>query len=157
MSTLSQFAGGPRPPKVLINSTSTTGSTPDTIVLIAFNTPGIKRTSSGVLTAATLATVLTITGSGVVNFVACEAVDATSRTHRYKCTIDGVVVYDATTTAAGANSGIVLIGSHLVGSGATYPGIMLDQIPFNSSFLLEYASSLSETNKTTHFLKYRTQ
>lgn len=144
MSTLSQFTGGAKVPKVLINSTSTTGSTAAFVVNSATLAMG-KSVLSGVCTAGVLKTIYSASGSGVVSWFACNGVDATSRTHRIKCTIDGVVVYDATTAAVAAtDQGINLIG---ITSNVPYiPG--LDPIPYNTSFLVEYATSISETDKT---------
>lgn len=149
MTTLSQFAGGARVPKVLINSTSTTGSTANTVNTGAVH--GVKKTVSGALTANTLSTVLSITGGGTLCFASCYGNDATSRTHRFKLTLDGVVVYDATTAAVAAtSSGIMLVGITAVGVYST------DAIPFNVSCLLEYASSVTETGLTNFAYLYRT-
>ena len=144
MSTLSQFGGGAKPPTSLINSTSTTGSTAVYVSSMGLLYIG-KTVLSGACTAGVLKTIYSATGSGVVNLFACNGVDATSRTHRIKCTIDGVVVYDATTAAvAEADKGINLIGCFT--NVAYIPAF--DQIPYNKSFLVEYASSLTETDKT---------
>ena len=144
MSSLSQFTGGAKPPKALINSTSTSGSTAAYVGNSATLFIG-KSVLSGACSAGVLKTIYSATGSGVVNVFACNGVDATSRTHRIKCTIDGVVVYDATTAAVAAtDQGINLIG------GYTNVGYlpMFDQIVYNTSFLVEYATSLTETDKT---------
>jgi hypothetical protein len=148
MSTLSQFAGGAKPPRALVNGAN--GMTP---ILMLGAGSGQKDVLTGALTANTLSTVLSITGSGVVNLLCAQSVDATSRTHRLKVTIDGVVAFDATSAAiAAANKGIPAIGL-FVNGGATP---VLDQIPFNTSFLVEYASSVTETGKTTISYLYRT-
>ena len=157
MSNISQFIGSSRPPTSIVNATSTTGSTPDLYGAgaAATITSAVKVAYSGALTANTLATVLSLTGQGVVLLAGCGSVDATSRTHRFKLTIDGVVVYDATTTAAAAiYKGIVVIGT-LVNNNGSYFIFGLDAVPFNSSFLLEYASSVSETAKTLFNYMYR--
>ena len=153
MSGLSQFTGGARVPKVLINSTSTTGSTAQVINASQPAGANAKNVLSGAVVANTLKTIVSLTGSGVVNVFSCSGQDATARTHRLTCTIDGVVVYDATTASVAAvNSGIGLIGA------ASGTGLVpsYDQIVFNSSFLVEYASSLSETDKTMFGYIYRT-
>ena len=153
MSALSQFAGGSRTPRAIINRTSTTGATADTLDFAAgFN---IRQTTSGTLSAATLVDVLNITGSGELNFAACAGVDATSRTHRFKLTLDGVVVYDATTAATAAlRTGIMLVGG--MSSAASTPAMYVEKITFNVSCRLEYASSLGETAKTIFGTLYRT-
>ena len=145
-----------RPPTSIVNATSTTGSTPDLYGAgaAATITSAVKVAYSGALTANTLVTVLSLTGQGVVLFAGCGSVDATSRTHRFKLTIDGVVVYDATTAAATAiYKGILVIG--IMNLGSVYLLPVPDAVPFNSSFLLEYASSVSETAKTLFNYMYR--
>ena len=156
MSNISQFIGSSRPPTSIVNATSTTGSTPDLYGAgaAATITSAVKVAYSGALTANTLVTVLSLTGQGVVLFAGCGSVDATSRTHRFKLTIDGVVVYDATTAAATAiYKGILVIG--IMNLGSVYLLPVPDAVPFNSSFLLEYASSVSETAKTLFNYMYR--
>jgi hypothetical protein len=134
-------------PRVLV--TGVNGITP--YVVTIGNTS--KNVLTGALTANTLSTVLSVTGSGVVNCLSASGVDATSRTHRLKITIDGVVALDVTSTAiAAANKGIDAIGTSL--NAGTY--LIFDQIPFNTSFLVEYASSVTETGKTTISYLYRT-
>ena len=144
MSGLSQFTGGARVPKVLINGTSGASQAIQ-------SSGGQKVTLTGALTANTLATVLSVTGSGVINYIAASSVDATARTHRLKITIDGTIVNDSTSASVStANSGISPIG---FSSGAV---VIWDAIPFNTSLLVEYASSVSETAKTNIYTTYRT-
>lgn len=155
MSTLSQFMGGARPPKQLINRTSAGGISADEVGPAG---PSVMRVAkaalTGALTADTLSTVLSLTGAGSVGFVACTSVDATSRTHRFKLTIDGVVVYDAAVLETTSTSrGIQLIGATTSLGGAFAP--VFDPVPFNTSFLLEYASSLTETANTNIYYNYR--
>jgi hypothetical protein len=143
-----QTSGGSKPPKVLVNGAN--GMTP--FFMLAPGS-GAKDVVTGVLIANTLSTVLSITGSGVVNFLTAQSVDTTARTHRLKITIDGVVVSDNTSASVAAvNKGIAAIG--LIGLSAGGP--VIDQIPFNSSFLAEYASSVTETGKTIISYVYRT-
>lgn len=138
MSTLSQFAGGNVPPKALINGVSTSGWGCTTLS----GTTYIKEVLSGALTAATLKTILSITGGGVLEFIQTRQVDTTSRTHRMRITIDGTVVLDSTSSAC--------VTSNNGGTFITSP------IPFSASLLVEIASSLTETDKIATGLKYRT-
>ncbi len=156
MSTLSQFSGGNGvAPKAIINRQSAT-SVAQFAGMNNLEIDSAKKVVTGALTANTLATVLSLTGSsGMVTWLRCYSVDATSRSHQVKVTIDGTVVFDATSTAASATgSGVQVIGD------VSYIGLIpaghSEQIPYNSSFLVEYASSVSETNKTTFSYKYRT-
>lgn len=143
MSNLAQFMGGARPPSSIINefaagSVSTTGAP-----LAA--APG-KQILSGSLSAATLSTVLSITGAGILMWAALRTMDATSRTVRAKVTIDGVVVFDATSNAiAQSGDGIVIVGGILQASGNTPAEYA--QVAFNVSLLIQIASSLTETDK----------
>jgi len=156
MSTLSQFTGGTRVLKALINKTSTSGSFTDMVPASIATISGAKTSTSPALTAGALATVLSLTGAGSVSFAACAGVNNTARSHRFKLTVDGVVVYDATTlVAAGYNQGILLIGSLAGDSGDNFRPIF-DPVPYNTSFLLEYASSLTESGQTNFFYVYRT-
>ena len=157
MSTLSQFAGGTAMvPKALVNNTSAGSAYDMGLNLNPAQTVGIKVATSGALVAGTLVTVLSLTGRGSVGFLACVSTDATSRAHRMKVTIDDVVAYDATSTAYPSSSvGVAVIGGVLLGSSNTVVPVM-DQVPFNKSFLVEYASSVTETGKTNFGYVYRT-
>lgn len=98
---------------------------------------------SGALVAGTLKTIINITGSGVVTYLSASVIDATARTLRVKVTLDGIVIYDYTSAGAGqANSGAVIFGS----ADATGDGEPMIGVPFISSFKVEIASSLSETD-----------
>ena len=102
---------------------------------------------SGALTANTLATALSVTGPGVLKWLAQYAMDTTSRTMRLQVIIDGVTVYDATTSACTtADLGQVAVGVANAGGVATYPP-HLEQLTFVSSLVVKVASSLSETDK----------
>ena len=133
----------PPPTKTVVNAFSTAGAAP---IAIAGGTGlfNAKNVATGALTANTLANLLTLTGSGRCSMAAVASVDATARTHRLQIIVDGSVAFDATSasTAAGG-SGIFAAGATV--SSALIPG---DPIYFNSSFSINYASSLSETGKT---------
>ena len=156
MSVASQFfGGGAKPPVLIVNGTSTNGSPPD---FVGPSNPlqmyGVKKTVSGALTADTLKTVLLLTGSGYVGFMACTGADTTSRMHRLKMTVDGVVVFDGKTAAATSpQNGISLIGS-ASNIGTNY-GAVAEPVHFKGSLLIEYASSLTETDKTNFYYAYR--
>ena len=146
MSNLSQFIGGSRPPKTIVNGCSSGA-------LSSAPTNSTKTMLSGALTAGTLKTLLSITGAGEINYLALLKTDATNRTIRLKVTIDGVEVFDATSGAdATAYLGLVAIGS-LISS--AYP--QLGGVVFNVSLLVEVASSLTETDKLTLATIYETR
>ncbi len=148
MSNLNQFMG-PITPAVLVNQISTTawGGVP----VHGGNSELGKTYTMGAMTAATLKTVVSVTGSGVLKAFGAYTVDATARTIRMQITLDGVVVFNSN-SASISNTGY---GGFAVGGTLTVEGY-LDQIPFNTSMLLELASSLTETSKITPVACYST-
>jgi hypothetical protein len=152
MSSLAQFGGGSRPPALLVQRNSAAGWAGVATVTSIDSAAGAKLILSGALTANTLATALSVTGSGSLQYLSILSVDATSRTLRLVLTIDGVVTYDFTSAAiAAANTGGVIVGSGL----STLSG-SLEDMRFNSSLLVQVASSLSETDKVQIGVRYRT-
>lgn len=101
---------------------------------------------SGAVTAATLKTVLSLTGPGQIPLLTAYTKDATSRTVRCRVTVDGVVVFDATSSAiTTSGAGMVVVGSTGGGTAAaTYSPVPLR---WNSSCTIQVASSLTETDK----------
>lgn len=151
MSTLSQFSGGNKPPKTIVNAVSSGGSF-STIAYV--NASGAKIILSGGLTAGALKTTLSITGAGILNFLSLSVVDTTSRTIRGKLTLDGVVVFDATSSAITvAGYGLSIIGT---GTSTSSGPFSLDEVPFNTSCVFEVASSLSETDTIQTRCIYKT-
>jgi hypothetical protein len=137
MSTLSQF-GGTRSTKSIVNGCSSSG-----YAAINLNSiPGsVRLLNSGALTANTLKTILNVSGAGIFHVLGARTNDATIRTVRMRLTIDGTVVFDSTSAAAGANTGGLITGSS---NGTTpLPGAT---VVFNSSAVFEIASSLTETD-----------
>lgn len=142
MSNLSSFLGGGRTPSSIVNEYSSGGASALNGALTAGRT-----ILSGALTANTLATALSITGSGIISFMAVATMDAASKTVRARLTLDGVVVFDATSnTIVNTSNGIIVIGASIY-TAATPSGVALRAIPFNASCLLQIASSLTETDK----------
>lgn len=97
--------------------------------------------AGGAYTAGVLQTVLQMTGPGTVPTLTIYAADATSRSIRARLTIDGVIVFDATSSVATLNFGMVISGQTLAGATAVANST---QIQFAKSFLLEASSNLSE-------------
>jgi hypothetical protein len=156
MSNLRDFiGGGNRPPKTIINGFNV--ATAALIPMALSGTPGkpLKLVLSGSMIAATLKTALSLTGSGVINWLSLMGNDATTRTFRMKITIDGVVVFDPGVSASGGTSGILPIGLYSEGS-TSFPSIGFQPTNFNSSLLVEIASSLTETDKMTFGYNYIT-
>ena len=108
----------------------------------------VSSVLSGTCTAAILKTAVSVTGRGAISWLGVDSVDVTSRTHRLKITIDGVTVLDKTTVASiVANRTIHLIGTAF----SAIPSQVIEGVPlfYDSSLLIEYASSNSETDKAT--------
>lgn len=138
MSSFSQFAGG-GVTTAIVNGYETGG---------AAGASGIqsgKEVLSGALTANTFATILSITGSGEIPLLSCYTKDSTSRTLRMRVTVDGVVVFNPTASAAITSSGAGIYASgQFTASGLFAQGT---PIRYSNSLLVEIASSLTETDK----------
>lgn len=138
MSSLSQFVGGQSTTNIVNYYSS--GSVISAAISEA--NANAKKLTAGSLTAGVLAQSLSITGAGEISFLAVTSDDTTSRTVRAKITVDGVVVFDATSSATTtANTGLVVVGS--VASAAYF--VHINPIIFRTSLLVEVASSLTET------------
>lgn len=132
------FKGANGPVASIINNYSS-GSAVTGFSLISANT---KEELSGALTAATLKTMVTHTGRGRVNALVIYAKDSTARTLRCKVTVDGTVVFDATSgSAATLGFGMIVVG------GAVTNSVEFQPIDYQESLLIEIASSLTETDK----------
>lgn len=145
MSLISQF--GPDSTTLITNYCS-----PGSVSLTGLNTSNAARAVlSGALTANTLATALSVTGRGNVPFLAVFAGNTASRTIRCRVTVDGVVVFDATSNSITTTGrGLLIAGAYAASDpggnnhwDAGFP------ITFNASLLVEIASSLTETDNLT--------
>jgi hypothetical protein len=156
MSAIEQFFGSQRPPKTIINGANAAAATCTNIY--SLSTSPAKPTLSGSMTAATLKTALSLTGQGTVSYVALRANDATARTVRLKITIDGVVVFDPGVSASNstAGRGITAVGATISDGTSLQTGVVLHPMYYNSSFLVEIASSLTETDSLTFLSIYTT-
>jgi len=139
----------------IVNSQSTSPCTGSSNASNSDFPINVKTSLSGALTAATLKTMLNITGSaGEMAWLSVYTNDATSRTVRIRVTVDGVTspyAFDSTTTAfTTVNAGILVIGS----SSSTSIGIISLNLKWRSSLVVEIASSLSETDKLTLAYNY---
>ena len=149
MSSLSQFVGGNTPAKVIVNRCSA-GGVIDGVSNLSSNAQnyGFAYAISGALVANTLATVLSLTGRGQVDILVIGGLSGTN-THRCKVTIDGTVVFDATSSANVTNTtGMNIVGTAIAG--------ISNPIYFNKSFLVEYATSFGATGATGFGYSYRT-
>jgi hypothetical protein len=138
MSTLTQFFGGGSTTQV-VNFYSS-GGVVSGANLVATSANMAREVLSGALTAGALTTLLTVTGSGRVPLLMAFSKNSTSRTIRLVVEVDGVSVFDATTSVfAGTSSG-------LVAAGQGNPPVPSEPIRFSSSLVVRVASSLTETD-----------
>jgi len=147
-------AGSQKATKSIVNKWSTAGYTAVTVANGATN--GAIATLSGSMTAATLKTLLSVSGVGCrVRYLTFRSNDATARTVRVKITVDGTSVYDFTSASFSVSGNGVFLAGHVSVSSTTT--IMLPDIISNSTMLIEYASSLTETDKITADYIYNTE
>lgn len=154
MSSLAQLLGaGNGPVTSIVNAFSAGGASASLSTAVTGNT-SVLASSAGALTANTLKSVLSLTGRGSLRFAGAFATDTTSRTIRLKVTIDGASIFDATTNAITAtNTGIIGVGT-VATSALGYISVMMQPITFQSSCLVQVASSLTETDKVGSMLNY---
>lgn len=107
---------------------------------------GATSAFSGTLGVGVLGTLLNITGAGWVPLLNAASSDATARTVRMRVTVDGTVVFDATSATVGtAGRGIFAAGM------VTNTGVVEQAQPirFNTSLRVEAATSLAENGGVT--------
>lgn len=160
MSSISQFLGGSGiRPKGLFNGASVGGNGWENTVAINSASRGLPPThvafgTTGALTANTLVTALSLSGQGAISLLGCAGVDVTSRTHRLKVTLDGTVIFDATSNAFTTAGGCHMAIGGFIPNASTFATPIFEQLTFNSSLLVEYASSVTETAKSLVFYRY---
>lgn len=114
----------------------------DAVYTFNNNVANARSALSGAMTANTLKTLLSVTGKGSLKQLAIYTQDNTSRIIRVRVTVDGVVVWDKTSTAiTAATTGFSIVG--FVTSTGQYYGDM----NFAKSVVVEVSSSVSETDK----------
>lgn len=150
MSNAAQFFGGrgaPHPTGLLNGASAFKQVDNINVNSLGVGFTPVKVVLCGATTAGVLKTILSLSGSGVLSFLGLESYDTTARAHRLKVTLDGVVIFDATTgsvtqviysfMAIGAMTNLVTSASSVV---------TFEPLAFNTSLLIEYADSLSETD-----------
>jgi hypothetical protein len=112
-----------------------------------------KADLSGAMTEGTLKTYLSRTGeAGELTSLAYKTNDTTSRMVRFKITVDGSLTptYDAVSAAiTNTNRGAIICG--VVSVPTNYMLMEIPKIYYKSSILVEYSSSVTETDKLTIF------
>ncbi len=138
------LGGGYLRPTSIVNAHSTTIQAPGANDAIDFAvTPYVRAVNSGPCTASTLKTMLSLTGKGAISYLGLRGTDATSRTHRIKVTLDSTVIFDATSAASTSSRVVSLIGFLSKDSAMNEMPLFFDQ-----NLTIEYASSVTETDKT---------
>jgi len=146
MSILSQFysTSGIKPLSKVVGTLGINGpSAPGSIVMNAPFTVLV-----GAVTANTLKTILTVSGKGALTWLGALIADGTSRTTRLVIELDGVTIYDSTNTA-GTTSGRWCIAHGSVSGDASRCSIEATPLMFDTSLVIKYASSVSETDKAS--------
>ena len=104
--------------------------------------------TSGVSVANVLKTVLSVTGKGALTLLGFASADAAIRSHRIRVTLDGNIVFDtASIEAAHAADRFFLLHGGFSGSVSIMPVCEGVPLLYDQSILIEYASSLTETDK----------
>lgn len=149
-----QRGGAPRPTGLLNGASAFKLMNSATAGLMSGGWVIAKTVTSGATTAGVLKTILSLSGTGVISFMAMMSADATSRTHRLKVTLDGVVIFDATTAVTTTTTYVFsAIGTIVNTAASTHSAPNFEPLSFNTSLLIEYADSLSETDGA--YLAYR--
>lgn len=154
-SNLVPTGGAARATTAIVNGTSTAG---DARVACTFSTSrGTKITDSGALTAATLKNIISVSGTaGKMPQLALKTNDATARTVRLRIIIDGVTIYDITSSSAASND-TALIAAGFTDSSAGNLLIDGEPLSWKTSCSVDIASSLSETDKIALGYRYFTE
>ena len=151
-SSMFPSAGAQKATKSMVNRFAQAAWPSQSVATLVTN--GAVSALSGAMTATTLKTLLSVSGVGCrVGLLTFRTNDATARTIRVKITVDGTVICDATSariTVAGE-------GGAFSGVRAAASPFILPMIKSNSTLLIEFASSLTETDKITAEYIYNTE
>lgn len=110
-------------------------------------------TASGSVTATTFKNILSVTGSGgQLDMLALTSANATSKTMSLRVTVDGVVVFNGPTSTVAAAHSFVLLGALING---TPTHLLPDPVTWRSTLLIEYTSSVTETDGANVIYAYK--
>lgn len=154
--TESEFGGSSTGPVKTIVNYYSSGGVVSTNALAATETNNCKAisTSAGSVAGGTLKNALSLTGRGRLNLLSAVSVDATARTIRCQVIIDGVTIFDATTSSVSSiGYGMCAVGAM---SGSTPIAQVFQPIDFNTSCLVKVASSVTEADKINLAANYET-
>ena len=105
--------------------------------------------SVGTLSAGVLKKVLSISGKGQVNFLMALENAAGPYNNQIKVTLDGTVIFDKTVSIS-QNYGVIAVG-YGAGAGTAEFLAMHQPIQFESSLLVEIASSSASSSQTLYY------
>ena len=129
--------------KTIKSVQSTAGYT--TLNIATSSTDGAIAVNSGALTANTLATIFSSSGTAVTfSHLTVRCVDATARTLRVVVEVDGLTAFDFTSASTSTtNNGVLLAGWRAPLSSS----FALPPIISQASLVVKVASNLTETDK----------
>lgn len=158
MSDVNQFRALRVPTTYVGNTASSAGG--GSYPVVPSPAANLKFITGGALTANTYKTLLSITGSGILRFAALQFTTDT-QSAKMRITIDGVQLIEFVQQAAStlSNRFMPLVGSALAASADTTIqtfAVNMDNIPFNSSLLIEAQSSTATTNAVGLLTNYLT-
>jgi len=149
MSALTIFTDSRPSVAQIVNAFSGGGVNSDTV-----KAGSHKTLAAASLVANTLKTVLSIpSGRGTLNSAHAQTSNATTKSIRLKITIDGRVIFDATSSAATVSPAITGLGFPVVYS-ATEFRLHPQPVAFKSSLLIEVASSVTEATGINTLVNY---
>jgi|GEM_PF-5694737 len=158
MSSVSRKPYTPPTPKKIYNAYSTNGAA----LQVLNNPPPGALIIPGGQTANVLQTVLSVTGSGTISYlqVALSNANVSNATMRCQLMLDGVIVFDATSSSTPPNTQGYLYGMDIVGltTGTVASGLVmaLDQITFQKSMSIAVCSSWTGNPSVNTAVIYRT-
>jgi len=145
-----------KPTKLVSNVYSSGGGVTLTNAMTS-NSAGAKQYLHTPVSIDTLVSVVSATGSsGVINVLSLEKRNTAAYSARIKVTVDGVVVFDATTTSASTARLHLCVAGHEYGSGSTpsrQPNN--DPIYFNNSFNVEVSADATGTEYVAVYCNYQ--
>lgn len=118
----------------------------------ALSFTSLSNSSASVTTS--FVTILSITGRGVLSFLAPVNNNGSAQ-QTFRVTVDGTVAYTGTLLSGSAGLGTVVIGTVAVDGGGNLSHLGLEQVAFNSSVVVEASSNSASSNVAKLYYKWR--
>lgn len=146
------FKGNSGPIASIVNFFSSGGTASTQSISASYVSNMKEKLYGSAMTANTLYEFYSFTGRGRLNALSAYTIDSTARTIRVKVTIDGTVIYDATSSSISTSGyGVVPVGV-VSNSGA----LVFQPVEWQTSCLIEVATSVTETDKVATGINYET-